>query len=66
VFQEWHRLWDTIRTNPIMGALMEKCIPDELEACRQSALGHWRDLAGGDDEPLLLDSACNILTAIRA
>jgi ubiquinone/menaquinone biosynthesis C-methylase UbiE len=66
VFQDGRRLWDTIRTNPVMGALIAKCTPEELEACRQRALGHWRELAGGDTEPLVLDSACNILTATRA
>lgn len=61
----WDVLWDATRANPIAGALLRRCNPDELEAVRASWTRRFRERAGGDGLPLVLDSACNILVARR-
>jgi len=61
----WQFAWDALRDNPVMRTLLTKCNPAELEAVKASLFAHFRRLAGGDDQPLLLDSACNILIARR-
>lgn len=63
---DWRVLWDGLRDNPVMGALLAQCDAGELSAVRESFTEHFRALAGGDDQPLVLDSACTILVATRA
>jgi len=62
----WRELWDGMRDNPVMGAVLAQCDADELARVKESVLGRFRELAGGDDKPLLLDAACNVLIATRA
>jgi hypothetical protein len=56
---------NTISTNPQMGAVLFLCTADELDVIRLNALQHWKSVAGGDNEPLMLDSSWNILSAIK-
>jgi hypothetical protein len=65
VFPNWQSMWNTIATNPMMGAVLTQCTPAELDVIHSNALQHWKSLAGGDNEPLMLDSVCNILTATK-
>lgn len=62
----WQAGWDSLRQNPVMGQLLAKCSPEELERVRVGFFDAFRALAGGDDAPLVLDSTCNILVATRA
>jgi ubiquinone/menaquinone biosynthesis C-methylase UbiE len=64
-FGQWPRLWDAMKDNPVMGALLARCTADELEAVRESLFAHLGGLAGGDDAPLTLESVCNIVIATR-
>jgi ubiquinone/menaquinone biosynthesis C-methylase UbiE len=58
-------IWEAMQNNPLMGALLRRCNPAELEVVRTSVLHHFAALAGGVDLPVLLDSVCNILVAQR-
>ena len=58
-------IWAAMQNNPVMGALLRRCNPAELDVVRTSVLHHFATLAGGDDLPVLLDSVCNILVAQR-
>jgi SAM-dependent methyltransferase len=62
----WAELWDAMRDNPVMGAVLAHCDDDELATIRASVFGRFRELAGGDAEPLLMEAACNVLVATRA
>ena len=62
----WAELWDAMRDNPVMGAVLAQCDDDELARVKESVLGRFRELAGGDHEPLLMEAACNVLVATRA
>jgi ubiquinone/menaquinone biosynthesis C-methylase UbiE len=55
--------FDAMLDNPLVGALLRQCTPDELEVVRDAVLASFIELSGGDDQPLLFDSACNILIA---
>lgn len=63
---DWTPLWDAMRDNPVMGALLARCDDDELARVRAAFFAAFRDRAGGDGEPLVLHSACNLLLATRA
>jgi hypothetical protein len=63
---DWPLTWDAMRNNPGMGALLQQCTEDELAIVKKGVLDHFRELAGGDDRPLMLESVCNILVARRA
>lgn len=58
-------IWEAMQNNPLMGALLRRCSPAELEAVRINVLRHFATLAGGENLPVLLDSVCNILVARR-
>ncbi|MBP9085486.1 MAG: methyltransferase domain-containing protein [Kofleriaceae bacterium] len=58
-------LWEAMQNNPLMGALLRRCNPAELDVVRTSVLRHFATLAGGDGLPVLLESVCNILVARR-
>jgi ubiquinone/menaquinone biosynthesis C-methylase UbiE len=60
------QVWDAMRDNPVLGALLAECTEPELEIVKRSVLESFKELAGGDNRPLLLDSVCNILVATRA
>lgn len=62
----WQKVWEGMRNNPVMGALLAECTQDELDVVRRSVHESFKDLAGGDDRPLMLDAACHILVARRA
>lgn len=61
----WREFWDAMRDNPVIGGLLRRCSQTELAAVYASVSQRLRELAGGDDEPLLLESVCNILVATR-
>lgn len=61
----WPLGWDALRNNPVMGALLARCSPEDLERVRSAFFAALREQAGGDDEPLIVESACNILLARR-
>jgi ubiquinone/menaquinone biosynthesis C-methylase UbiE len=62
----WTELWDAMRDNPVMGAMLAQCDEGELARVKESVLARLREVAGGDDQPLLLEAACNVLLATRA
>lgn len=65
VIPDWRAAWDSMRNNPVMGALLRACTEAELAVVKDHVLGQFRGLAGGDGQPLLLESVCNILVATR-
>jgi SAM-dependent methyltransferase len=62
---DWGVLWDFMRSNPAAGALLRRCSASELEAVRTNWTRQYRERAGGDGQPLVLESVCNILIATR-
>jgi SAM-dependent methyltransferase len=62
----WPELWEAMRDNPVMGALLRRCTPEELAAVQASVLDHFQALAGGPEQPLRLEAVCNLLFARRA
>lgn len=61
----WTELWDAMRDNPVMCAILAQCTEGELVGVKESVLERFRELAGGDHEPLLMEAACNVLLATR-
>lgn len=59
-------VWGAMRENPVMGQVLARCTPAELEVVREGLEAHLAEVAGGIDQPLLLDASCNLLTATRA
>ncbi|MEM6787437.1 MAG: methyltransferase domain-containing protein [Myxococcota bacterium] len=57
----WHAMLD----NPGAGVLLRQCDAHELQAVKEAYLGHLGARVSGPDRPLLLEAACNILTARR-
>lgn len=62
---DWTELWEALRNNPVMGALLRRCTPEELEAVRSSVFDHFQAQAGGPGAPLRLEARCNLLLARR-
>jgi enediyne biosynthesis protein CalE5 len=62
---DWGVLWDFMRSNPAAGALLRRCNASELDAVRANWTAKYRQRAGGDGQPLVLESVCNILVATR-
>lgn len=58
-------IWDAMQNNPVMGAMLRRCNPEELAVVRTSVMNYFRELAGGDGLPIMLDAVCNILVAQR-
>lgn len=65
-FADWAELWDAMRDNPIMGAVLSRCDAAELAAVRARFFAELSERAGGDGQPLVLHSVCNLLLATRA
>jgi ubiquinone/menaquinone biosynthesis C-methylase UbiE len=65
-FGDWSKVWVAMLDNPVSGALLRRCDEGEREAVRESVFAHFRSLAGGDDQPLVLEAVCNILVATKA
>lgn len=65
VYPDWTLLWGAMRDNPVVGTLLRACTEAELEVVRERVFAGFRERAGGDDEPLTLTSACNLLVATR-
>lgn len=65
-YGDWSKVWGAMLDNPVSGELLRKCDDAEREVVRESVFAHFRSLAGGDDQPLVLDAACNILVATKA
>jgi SAM-dependent methyltransferase len=62
---DWGVLWGFMRSNPAAGALLRNCSDSELDAVRAHWTTKYRERAGGDAQPLVLESVCNILIATR-
>ena len=58
--------WGSLCENPVMGALLAKCTPAELEAVHAAYVEHLGALAGGAGRSVVLESVCNVLVATRA
>ncbi len=58
--------FDAMVDNPVIGALLRQCSPEEFAVVRENVLASFVELAGGADQPVIFDSACNILVARRA
>jgi ubiquinone/menaquinone biosynthesis C-methylase UbiE len=61
----WRELWDAMRDNPVMGAVLTQCTDEERAVVRESLFARLREVAGGDEQPLLMDATCNVLIATR-
>ena len=66
VYPDWTLLWSAMRDNPVVGAMLRACTEAELDVVRESVFGSFQERAGGEGEPLVLASACNLLVATRA
>ena len=62
---DWSLLWQATLDNPIAGALLRRCNEQELAAVHECWNDKFRERAGGDRQPLVLDSTCTILLATR-
>jgi SAM-dependent methyltransferase len=62
---DWFVLWQATLDNPIAGALLRRCNEPELAAVHECWNEKFRQRAGGDGKPLVLDSACTLLIATR-
>lgn len=65
-FGNWSELWDAMRDNPVMGAVLARCDASELAAVRARFFAELAERAGGEGQPLVLHSVCNLLLATRA
>lgn len=63
---DWTPLWDAMRDNPVMGALLARCDEAEIVRVREEFFAAFSDRAGGEGMPLVLHSVCNLLLATRA
>lgn len=63
---DWRLIWDAMRDNPVIGRLLDRCSPEELSVVKTRVLANFRELAGVDHGPLLLESVCNVLVATRS
>ena len=57
---------ETMLDNPAGGALLRACSDDEAAEVKAAFVGSLEARAGGADRPILLEAACNILTARKA
>lgn len=57
--------WDAVLDNPAAGALVQQCTGSEREAVESAFLESMLQRAGGPQNPILLEAACNILVARR-
>ena len=62
---DWSVLWQATLDNPIAGGLLRRCNERELAAVQDRWNHRFRELAGGDACPLVLDSTCSVLLATR-
>jgi ubiquinone/menaquinone biosynthesis C-methylase UbiE len=62
---DWSVLWKATLDNPIAGALLRRCNEAELAAVHARWNERFRERAGGDGKPLVLDSTCTLLIATR-
>ena len=58
-------MWRGMVGNPVTGALIAKCDPDERDAVERAVLEAFEERSGGSDRPLLLNASCNVLIARR-
>jgi SAM-dependent methyltransferase len=63
---DWALLWPAMRDNPVMGAVLAECTPDERAAVQAAVEARLRAEAGGRVGPLTMDAVCNVLVATRA
>lgn len=63
---DWSVLWRATLDNPIAGSLLRRCNESELAAVHTRWNEKFRERAGGDGKPLVLDSTCTLLIATRA
>lgn len=59
-------MWRGLVGDPMTGALVARCTPEERDAAERAVLAALERRAGGPDRPLVLDAACNVLIARRA
>ena len=57
--------WETLMDNPGSSALLQQCNDAELAAIEKHVLSHLGERGGGIDQPIVLEAACNLLTARR-
>lgn len=58
--------WETMLDNPAGGALLRACDDAEAAAVKAAFVSGLEQRAGGPGRPILLEAACNVLTARRA
>ncbi|MEM1065323.1 MAG: hypothetical protein AAGJ74_07460, partial [Pseudomonadota bacterium] len=51
--------------NPVTGALIAECAPDERVSLEAALTATFERRAGGPDRPLVLNASCNVLVARR-
>ena len=58
-------MWRGIVGNPVTGALIAQCEPDERKAVERAVLEAFEARSGGPDRPFLLNASCHVLIARR-
>ena len=59
-------LWRGLAGNPVSGALLARCTPQERDAAERAVTGAFERRAGGPDRPLILPASAHALVARRA
>jgi ubiquinone/menaquinone biosynthesis C-methylase UbiE len=59
-------MWDVVRENPVLGALLAQCTEAERELVEKSVLARFAELAGGLDRPVRFDASCHFAVARRS
>ena len=65
VLPSWRHAWEGMKNNPVMGLLLRRCNAEQLQVVEANVRKHLSALAGGEDQPLVLESVCNLLTATK-
>lgn len=58
-------MWRGMVGNPVTGALIGRCTPDERAAVERAVLAAFERRTGGLDRPLVLGASCHVLIARR-
>lgn len=59
-------MWQGMVGNPVTGALIAQCDPEEREVVERAVLEAFEARSGGPDRPFTLGASCHVLVAHRA
>lgn len=59
-------MWDAMLENPVTGAILSQCAPDELAGVERSVLSRFEGLAGARDRAVRFEASCHFAVARRS